>query len=384
MISTIIRKELKVLLKEKGTFFWLIGLPIMFIVLFSSIFSNAKDTFTIQYFDADQSQQSQQMIAQLSEIKGFEMKTDTTLSLDDQLDKIKSGKMTSLLVFPKGFGESMLAGGGRQAAFDLYRDSTADTAVAPIRALLDSFAGKSGEVKLQGVLKSVGMNETQVKEAMQPPIVINEVKENAAQVSALTQYIPGYTVMFVFFIIITMVRNFIKDRESGMVARLRSTPMKPVTYLIGMWVPNIIVVLVQCTVLLGFGKLVYDVELGDIASIAAVVLCLAICATGIGLMLTMLVKSENQGLGFTQILTMGGAVLGGLWFPYDFMPDFMQIIGKITPQYWAQHSFQDIMVRGAQLSDILPTIAVLIGYGLLGLAIASLRFKKFIQTATQG
>jgi hypothetical protein len=42
------------------------------------------------------------------------------------------------------------------------------------------------------------------------------------------------------------------------------------------------------------------------------------------------------------------------------------------------------MVRGAQLSDILPTIAVLIGYGLLGLAIASLRFKKFIQTATQG
>lgn len=384
MISTIIRKELKVLLKEKGTFFWLIGLPIMFIVLFSSIFNNAKDTFTIQYYDADQSQQSQQMIAQLSEIKGFEMKTDTTLSLDDQLDKIKSGKMTSLLVFPKGFGESMQAGGGRQAAFDLYRDSTADTAVAPIRALLDSFAGKSGEVKLQGVLKSVGMNETQVKEAMQPPIVINEVKENAAQVSALTQYIPGYTVMFVFFIIITMVRNFIKDRESGMVARLRSTPMKPVTYLIGMWVPNIIVVLVQCTVLLGFGKLVYDVELGDIASIAAVVLCLAICATGIGLMLTMLVKSENQGLGFTQILTMGGAVLGGLWFPYDFMPDFMQIIGKITPQYWAQHSFQDIMVRGAQLSDILPTIAVLIGYGLLGLAIASLRFKKFIQTATQG
>lgn len=384
MISTIIRKELKVLLKEKGTFFWLIGLPIMFIVLFSSIFNNAKDTFTIQYYDADQSQQSQQMIAQLSEIKGFEMKTDTTLSLDDQLDKIKSGKMTSLLVFPKGFGENMQAGGGRQAAFDLYRDSTADTAVAPIRALLDSFAGKSGEVKLQGVLKSVGMNDTQVKEAMQPPIVINEVKENAAQVSALTQYIPGYTVMFVFFIIITMVRNFIKDRESGMVARLRSTPMKPVTYLIGMWVPNIIVVLVQCTVLLGFGKLVYGVELGDIASIAAVVLCLAICATGIGLMLTMLVKSENQGLGFTQILTMGGAVLGGLWFPYDFMPDFMQIIGKITPQYWAQHSFQDIMVRGAQLSDILPTIAVLIGYGLLGLAIASLRFKKFIQTATQG
>ncbi|RAV20385.1 ABC transporter permease [Paenibacillus contaminans] len=384
MISTIIRKELKVLLKEKGTFFWLIGLPIMFIVLFSSIFNNAKDTFTIQYYDADQSQQSQQMIAQLSEIKGFEMKTDTTLSLDDQLDKIKSGKMTSLLVFPKGFGENMQAGGGRQAAFDLYRDSTADTAVAPIRALLDSFAGKSGEVKLQGVLKSVGMNDTQVKEAMQPPIVINEVKENAAQVSALTQYIPGYTVMFVFFIIITMVRNFIKDRESGMVARLRSTPMKPVTYLIGMWVPNIIVVLVQCTVLLGFGKLVYGVELGDIASIAAVVLCLAICATGIGLMLTMLVKSENQGLGFTQILTMGGAVLGGLWFPYDFMPDFMQIIGKITPQYWAQHSFQDIMVRGAQLTDILPTIAVLIGYGLLGLAIASLRFKKFIQTATQG
>src|SRR5699024_6094648 len=43
--------------------------------------------------------------------------------------------------------------------------------------------------------------------------------------------VPGYVVMFVFFIMISMVNTFIKDRNDGMIARLASTPISPIYYL---------------------------------------------------------------------------------------------------------------------------------------------------------
>lgn len=57
------------------------------------------------------------------------------------------------------------------------------------------------------------------------------------------------------------------------------------------------------------------------------------------------VIGENQGMASTQIIIMGGAALGGLWFPFDVHLNFAQRIGLFTPQYWALTVFQDIMLR---------------------------------------
>jgi ABC-type multidrug transport system, permease component len=122
-------------------------------------------------------------------------------------------------------------------------------------------------------------------------------------------------------------------------------------------------------------------RIGDVAAVSALVFMLALCGTGLGLALSMLVKSENQGMAFTQLLVMGGAVLGGLWFPVDLMPSSLRAIGHFTPQFWAQNAFQDIIVRGMHIGDIWLSLVVLAAVALAGLAIALLRFKAFMKTA---
>ncbi|MDF2927732.1 MAG: transporter permease [Paenibacillaceae bacterium] len=380
MITTIVRKEILVLLKEKGTFFWLFVMPMLFILIFASIFSNAKDTFTISYYDGDQSAMSQSLMKSIDDIKGFDVEPRTGLTLDEEIARITDGKASSLLVIPQGFEAGVSS--GQSSKLMLYRDSTADTAVAPVLAVLENVTSHFRDIKLQTAFKGVDKSDPEIQEILKSPIALEDIKQNAMQGDAVTQYVPGFVVMFVFFIIITMVKNFFKDRDSGMVARLRSTPMKPYHYLIGMWVPNIIAVIIQCVVLIGFGKLVYNVNLGDLLAISLIVFSLAICATGIGLALCMIVKSENQGNSFTQILTMGGAVLAGLWFPFEIMPDFAQTAGKFTPQYWAQHGFQDVMIRGMNTADIWVSLAVLLAYGAAGLLVATLRYKQFIKSAS--
>jgi ABC-2 type transport system permease protein len=381
MFISIARKELRIMLKEKGTFFWLFILPILFIVLFGSVLGNASDTtVTVHYADEDRSTASQAFLKAVGDIHGFQLQQDESLSVDDQVAKIRDGKLTSLLVIPKGF-ETQMKSGSQQAGLTLYRDAAADSAVAPIQAVLQNISVQYRETKLTQVLATSGKSDAELKQVLMAPIRIDEEKQNASSISVVSQIVPGYTVMFVFFIMISMVKQFMRDKESGMISRLKSTPMRPIHYLIGMWIPNIVVVLIQSSVLLGFGHFVYDLHLGDVLSLAALVLMLAICGTGFGLALALFARSENQGMGITQLITMGGAVLGGLWFPTEFMPKVMQIIGKFTPQYWAQHGLQDVMVRGAHLSDLLAPLGVLALFALAALGLASMRFKKFMESA---
>lgn len=378
-MKSIIVKELKMVLKEKGNFFFLLVMPIMFIVLFGSIFNNTDSSLSVRYIDQDQSSASKAFIKQIDHIKGFSAEKQAG-SIQNQIHLIKDGKSTSLLVIPKGFGEH-LKSGSTQGMIKLYRDAAADQTAGPIQSVLQNIISGYQQQHVQHALAASGMNHGEVDKLMRPPVTVNTIKESSAHYNATAQYVPGYTVMFVFYIMISMVRRFFKEKESGMIARLRGTPMRSWEYLIGMWVPFLITVLVQSTVLLGFGHFVYGLYLGDLASIVLIVVSLAICGTGLGLALSFLVRGENQGLGVTQIFTLGGAVLAGLWFPFDLLPDAVQKIGKFTPQYWAQLGLQNVIIRGAQLSDIWVSAAVLLAFGAGGILIALWRYQAFLRGA---
>src|SRR5690625_7370326 len=102
--------------------------------------------------------------------------------------------------------------------------------------------------------------------------------------------------MFVFFIMITMVETFLKDLNSGMAARIASTPLSPYLYLIGKWIPYIYIVLTQIIILFVFGKLVYNIPLEQPLLLLALSLFLTFSVTGLGVALALLVKTFNMGL----------------------------------------------------------------------------------------
>ncbi|WP_127530125.1 ABC transporter permease [Paenibacillus kobensis] len=382
MIKSLIYKEVLVIFKEKGTFFWLFLLPIFFIVIFALIFGNQKTSQTVHYYDADRTAASQQLIETMQSTAGFDLKYDSKKSLDSQLASLKNGKITALLVIPEGFEASLNAADETSpTSLKLYRDASADMTIGPIKALLNNVVSIYKDQKITAALKESGQTDVEASAAIAPPIEIQDVAEKAFKNDSVTQYVPGYTIMFVFFIMTTMINSFMRDRGNGMLSRLRSTPMQPIHYLIGMWIPNIIVVIVQCTVLLLFGKIVFGMHLGNLFALFSVVFILSICATGLGLMISMVSSNENIGNAFVQIFTMGGAIVGGLWYPWDLLPEFARKIGVFLPHHWAQDSLQNIMIRGANVEDVWQGLLILLAYGVAGLVIALLRFKKFITSS---
>ncbi len=195
----------------------------------------------------------------------------------------------------------------------------------------------------------------------------------------VTQIVPGYTVMFSFFIMISMVITFIKDRDSGMVARVASTPLPLNQFLIGKWLPFMIVVIIQIIVLLTFGVVVYELPLGDPLALSVLSLTLAFISTSWGLAMSLLVNTENMGIALTQVIALGGAMLGGLWMPLELMPEYMQTIAKFFPQYWGLEGYKLILVKNGQIIDIWLPILVLLSFGVAGGLIAFFAYPRFLR-----
>ncbi|XXM72506.1 ABC transporter permease [Lysinibacillus sphaericus] len=205
--------------------------------------------------------------------------------------------------------------------------------------------------------------------------------ENTSYKEVVTQIIPGYTIMFAFYIMISMVIVFLKDRDKGMVARIASTPLPIRDYFIGKWLPFMLIVLIQIAVLFTFGVVVYDLPLGDPAALIILSIMLAFIVSGWGMALSVLVKTENMGIAFTQVIALGGAMLGGLWLPVEFMPGFMQTISKAMPQYWAIEGYKEIILRNGTVADILFNAIILFGAGIAGVIIAFIAYPRFLRSA---
>ena len=205
--------------------------------------------------------------------------------------------------------------------------------------------------------------------------------EESMKEEVIISIVPGYVVMFIFFIMISMVTTFIKDKEGGMVARIASTPISSIAFLLGKWMPFIFIVFIQIAILFTFGKIVYHIPLGNPLYIVIISLFITFAVTGLGLALALFVRSENMGIACTQIIALGGAMLGGLWMPIDTMPSIVQTIAKVTPQYWAHQAYQGAMTDTLSGGDLLLSLFILFLYGSIGCLLAYIRYPRFLNEA---
>ncbi|GAB1779142.1 MULTISPECIES: ABC transporter permease [Priestia] len=380
MVGTILKKEIKRMGKQKAIYFWTFGLPILFIVVFSSIFGNTNYSFNIHFVDQDHSEASNTFLKSIDKIDSFDTKKE--VSVKNAVKQLSDGKIQTLIVIPKGFGDSLSR--GNQTSVHFYYDGTQGEAqaVAPVKSLLDNLSNGYREHKIEQIVSMQTKDSQKTKDMLASPLQIQDKKIIAKKVNAVTQIVPGYTVMFVFFIIITMARTFMQDRESGMLSRLFSTPMNRFHYMIGMWIPNVILVLVQITVLLTFGHFVYNLHIGNFGAIALLSVLLSLAGTSLGLLVAFVAKSEQMAIGITQLVTLGGAALGGLWVPLELMPKAIQTTAHFLPQYWAHKAFMDIMARGRDIAHIVPALLYLGIFTLICISLAAVAYKGFVKGAT--
>ncbi|HCC50640.1 MAG TPA: hypothetical protein DEQ30_00155 [Porphyromonadaceae bacterium] len=218
-------------------------------------------------------------------------------------------------------------------------------------------------------------------------IVISESyaqSEKAKIIPNSTQHnVPAWSMFAVFFIVISLAGNMIREREIGCFNRLMTMPCSFHLYLLSKVGVYLCVCLLQLALIVLTGMYIIPLlglpalKLGhSLPALFAMSVSSSLAAIGYGLAIGSIARTNQQASIFGAVSVVILAAIGGVWIPTFLMPYFMRIISYVSPLNWGLNGFNELFVRDAGLYDILPYISVSLIFFLITIIISYRSFRR--------
>jgi ABC-2 type transport system permease protein len=165
-------------------------------------------------------------------------------------------------------------------------------------------------------------------------------------------------------------------RESGVLKRLRATPLPPATYVAAVLTSIIVVFLLEAVILVGIGRFGFDVPLPDsMLSLAVVLLVGSSSFAALGIGLTALIRSAEGSSAVVNALYLPLSFISGAFFSADTFPEALQALAAALPLSHLIELTRNVMVSGDDVWDHPGDVAVIVGWGIAGLIVAIRGFR---------
>jgi ABC-2 type transport system permease protein len=156
----------------------------------------------------------------------------------------------------------------------------------------------------------------------------------------------------------------------------RRTPVNIVPGLMGV-ILYILIGMIQLALILAVGRLLFDVPVrGSIVDLYLAAAAFIAANLALGLFISTAAKTQFQAMQMTVFILLPSILLSGFMFPFDGMPRFAQLLGELLPNTHFIRLTRGIMLRDAGIGDLFSEVAFLIGFALVAMTAAALRFTK--------
>lgn len=403
----ILRKELKAFLKDKRAVMLTFLLPTILISVFALAFGGSGNDDDIRKIallvcDQDNSKITKQTINDIDSVKMIEV---IPCNLDSAVDLIKRGKRTSVLVFRKGFSDSVNA--MKHLPWELQYDAARAQETGILQSLLSralyTSVGKimTKRAVVNNITKQFPMMDSTTRSnviakisgnfeggnsgmsgTLQSAMKLNTVSLISAKVGnvGLVQAVAGTAVMMLLFSLTGMGGGLLDEKEQGTLKRLLYSPVHPAEILLGKMACSIIVATFQLAIMFIYASFVFHLHITDqILPLAIIILTTAFACSGFGVFLATVARSRQQLQSMSTLIILSMSVIGGSMVPTFMMPEWMQNLSVVSINYWSIQSFYDILWRGLPIGAVFLTkIAVLLGFGTVLTLFAFRFFRKNI------
>jgi ABC-2 type transport system permease protein len=165
-------------------------------------------------------------------------------------------------------------------------------------------------------------------------------------------------------------------RESGVLKRLRATPLPGGTYIAAVIASIIVIFLLEAVILIALARVAFDVPIPESMPSLIILLLLgagSFAALGIGL--TALIRSAEGSSAVVNALYLPVAFISGAFFSEEAFPRVLQVIGELLPLSHLIRLSRDVIAFDEPLWDHLGNVAVVAAWGLVGLVVALRGFR---------
>lgn len=364
-------------IREPGLFVIMLLLPLGFTFFMGNMHSG-RVSIPVAFVDLDQSTYSEKLIAQFSANPTYMV---FTASPQEASLMVKQRKVIGAFTLAQGFEGSIRSGQTPKVQVQqVYETAELLTLMNDIRSTL---AYIHGNIHIaDAALSFIQQNKAESVDSKEiwehayenaiskwfpnPPVSVSMTRVNnpvAVKNQMMTHSSVGFALFFVMYTLIFAVGDILTEKQQGTWQRLLVFPLKKWEILGGNLLASFILGFIQILVLMIFGIYFFDVNWGNalpltIALVAAYVFAIS-C---MGLALSGIAKTPAQLHAATPIITVCTAMLGGTFWPLDFVQSrILLFLAKLTPQYWAIHSIESTIHYGGSFHTIqVPLLTLLL------------------------
>jgi ABC-2 type transport system permease protein len=362
-LLSLTRANLKSFVRDRAALFWTIAFPVIFIVLFGTLFSGGgSPEYKVGWVDADGSAASAQLRQALEAV---DVLTITPTDEDAGLASTRDGSLDAVIVVPAGYGASLASasGGGTpgQVAITLYADP--------------SHAATTGAVTqlVSGAL--TGVNQAL---SGRPPVLTLATRpiQGTTTLSGASYFVPSILAMAIMQLGIFAAVPLVQQREKLILKRLGATPLPRWTLVGSNVLLRVIIAAGQTVVILAIGIGAFGVEItGSWGMIAAFVILGSLAFTSLGYVIASFARTEEAANGMTQIVQLPMMFLSGVFFPLALMPTWMQGVARFLPLTYLADALRQVMVGGSPFVPLAACFAILLGWLAACMAISARFFR---------
>jgi len=174
--------------------------------------------------------------------------------------------------------------------------------------------------------------------------------------------VPGVLGMNIMFSCLFGVGYVIvRYRKSGVLKRLKATPLRPVEFLAAQVVSRLWLVMAITVVVFGGSHWLLNFTMnGSYGSLLLVMILGAVCLISLGLLLSVRTRSEELAGGMLNVAAWPMMLLSGVWFSMEGAHPWMQYLSDALPLTHIIAAARSIMIDGATLLDVSTSLAYLL------------------------
>ncbi|BAS68335.1 ABC transporter permease [Bathymodiolus septemdierum thioautotrophic gill symbiont] len=370
MLSTLLIKEFRLILRDYHALLVLFFMPIVFVLIVSfslqSVFSS-KDS-------ANRSLQLMTVFADNIDPKTrqhFSTLANATIeSVSNDIDVIKAAKKTTLA----GDTSAVIVFNqvSKKIAIDIYyAPNTPDYS----RALIEAYL----------LLKLSNKQSSKVPS----PLTVYELANTTTnkKPSSVQQSVPAWLIFAMFFIIIPLSSTLLIELNNGTLERLNTFAIAKTWILLGKLLPYMLVNLIQACLMFATGLFLVPALGGEALVLGAnawlllpVSIALSLTAISFALLIAIIVRTHEQAssIGGVSNLLMGA--IGGVMVPVFVMPKTMQTLAEFSPMNWGLNAFLEILLRQGDFYSVLPHMLKLVGLAIFLFLLTYWQLQKTLIT----
>lgn len=359
-ITAISGKEFRQLSRDRVTFGMVVMIPLIQLLLFGYAINTMVRDIPVAVVDLSGSAAARVIAEQVRVTQVVEIVTTYNTPAEAEA-AIIAGDIRAALVLPNDLTQRLAAG---ETAGQWLVDGS-DTMIGSALLALRSMPLRLDAGAPPG---AYGMSQPTFEVAL----FFNPERRSEVNV------VPGLTaIILTMTMILFTSAALVREREQGNMELLITTPIHPLELMIGKLIPYVFVGIIQITIILGLGRLIFDVPLhGRFIDLALITLAFIAASLTLGLLISTVAKTQMQAMQMTVFILLPSILLSGFMFPYDAMPTLAQYIAELLPATHFIRLIRGVYLRGAEASQLLPDILWLLGFTVLMLVVATRRFDK--------